>query len=440
VEATALKCLWRALMNEDPYLYKRRRAAWISASVVIILLIIFSLVWVFYWRLRAYTDDAYVEGNLVTITPLHSGFVTAIYTDDTFLVDQGQLIVELDQTDAIIALEESENEFADKVREVAQAFHDVFAYRAQVAIKKAELIKAAQDYKHRKEVLAQEAVSLEDFEHALAEVRSAYFSLQWTYALYQKALAFVQGTSLRNHPAVEAAAERLRQRWVDLYRCHIYAPVKGLVAQRKIQVGMWVDAGSPLMSVIPLDQIWINANYKETQMKYMRIGQPARITSDLYGGGTVFHGKIVGLPGGAGNAFSLLPPQNLSGNWIKIVQRLPVRVELDQKELEKAPLRVGLSMEVTVDLSEPGALVPETNTNAPNYLTPIFEEEEKGDCRAIELIFINNLDPSLTSYAFDPLQLSLVDMKSELEEYQKWIEEALADNTKLEKRFNDCGY
>jgi len=166
---------------------------------------------------------------------------------------------------------------------------------------------------------------------------------------------------------------------------------------------MWVNPADPLLSVIPLDQIWVNANFKETQLKNIRIGQNVKITSDLYGGDIVFHGKVAGLPGGAGNAFSLLPPQNLSGNWIKIVQRLPVRVELNPDELKKHPLRIGLSMEATVDLSDKnGPLVPTSTKGSPLYQTPIFEEEEKGDVEMIERIISENLDPHLSSYADAP--------------------------------------
>lgn len=192
---------------------------------------------------------------------------------------------------------------------------------------------------------------------------------------------------------------------VDLYRCNIYSPVQGLVAQRSIQVGMWVPSGQPLMAIIPLDQIWVNANFKETQMKRMRIGQPVQITSDLYGYETKFHGRIAGLPGGAGNAFSILPPQNLSGNWIKIVQRLPVRVELEESELRAHPLRIGLSMEAIVDLKAPGALVPASPKGSPSYVTDIFKKEEEGDLGWIDQIIETNMDPSLQEYAKNVLQM-----------------------------------
>lgn len=383
---------------------KRKKITLFFFLVCAVLGIAFLFFWFFYLRYIEYTDDAYVEGNQVYITPLRPGFITAIHSDDTFLVKKGQLLIDLDKTDSLIALNQAEKNLARVVRDVCQLFHQVFVYRAEIEIKKASYIKSAQDFEHRRDVIAEGGVSLEDFEHAIAFLSESYYSLLMTELLYEKALSLVQGTSITTHPWVLEAADRVREAWVQLYRCEIYSPVEGLVAQRKIQVGMWVESGQLLMSVIPLDQIWVNANYKETQLKKMRIGQSVRITSDLYGGGTVFHGTIAGLPGAAGNAFSLLPPQNLTGNWIKIVQRLPVRVALDPAELKEHPLRIGLSMESIVDLrDQEGLLVPVTSEGSPTYETPIYVEEEAGDLEAIAKIIEENLDPALAEYAKTPL-------------------------------------
>lgn len=383
---------------------RKKKVAIVLLIVFMVLGVAFLLFWLLYLRFIAYTDDAYVEGNQVYITPLHPGFVTAIHSDDTYLVEKGQLLIDLDKTDAIIALNQAEKNLAQVVREVCQMFHQVFVYQAEIEVKKADFIKTAQDYEHRRAVIEEGGVSLEDFEHSIAFLSGSFYSLQMTELLYEKALSLVQGTAIINHPLVLEASDKVRDAWVRLYRCRIYSPVKGLVAQRKIQVGMWVDAGKPLMSVIPLDQIWVNANYKETQLKKMRIGQKVKITSDLYGRDTVFQGTIAGLPGAAGNAFSLLPPQNLSGNWIKIVQRLPVRVTLDPAELEKHPLRIGLSMEAIVDLrDQDGLLVPKDHEISPLYQTQIFDFEELGDEVAIDAILYENIDPTLSIYAESPL-------------------------------------
>jgi membrane fusion protein (multidrug efflux system) len=382
-----------------------KRSLYFWGGVFAFLLIGF-LYWLLHWRYYEYTDDAYVEGNQVYITPLHPGFVTGIHTDDTFLVKKGQLLVELDKTDAKIALDQAKEDLAQTVRNVCQLFHQTFEYKAQIEIKKAEYLRAVEDFGHRAGVLMAGGVSLEDYEHAVAALRANFYSLRMTEIALDKVLAIVRGTSITTHPLVLSAADRLRNAWVQLYRCKIYSPVEGLAAQRRIQVGMHVDAGAPLLSVIPLDQIWINANFKETQLKHMQIGQRVRITSDLYGRDVIFHGKIVGLPGGAGNAFSLLPPQNLSGNWIKIVQRLPVRVAVEPEILKRYPLRVGLSMEAVVDLrKQTGELVPTSSENSPIYTTSIYEIEEKGDQELIDAILQENLDPTLESYAYTPLQM-----------------------------------
>ncbi len=389
-------------MNESPP-RKGRKIALIFAIVCLIGVIAFLLFWFFFLRFIEYTDDAYVEGNQVYITPLRPGFITSIHSDDTFLVKKGQVLIDLDKTDSLIALNLAKKNLAQITRQVCQLFHQVFAYRAEIEVRKAEFIRAAQDYEHRRDVIEAGGVSLEDFEHAIAALSANYFSLQRTEILYEQAVSAIQGTAINNHPLVLEAADKLRDAWVQLYRCQIYSPVEGLVAQRKIQVGMWVDSGQPLMSVIPLDQIWVNANYKETQLKHMRIGQKVKITSDLYGGNVEFHGCIVGLPGAAGNAFSLLPPQNLSGNWIKIVQRVPVRVALDPEELCQHPLRIGLSMEATVDLhDQEGLLVPTSSEGAPCYATEIYQAEEIGDELEIAQIIEENLDPVLSEYVNSP--------------------------------------
>jgi membrane fusion protein (multidrug efflux system) len=399
-----------APVNPTPeqLLKKRKKIALVFGCVCTALAAASFFLWMFLLRYFEYTDDAYVEGNQIFITPLRPGFITAIHSDDTYLVKKGQLLIDLDKTDSIIALNRAQKNLAQVVREVCQLFHQAFVYRAEIEIRKAEYIKTAQDYQHRKDVIAERGVSLEDFEHAIAFLSSSYYALQMTELLYEKALSLVQGTSIKSHPLVLEAADRVRDAHVQLYRCQIYSPVEGLVAQRKIQVGMWADAGQPLMSVIPLDQIWVNANYKETQLKKMRIGQKVRITSDLYKDDVVFHGQIAGLSGAAGNAFSLLPPQNLSGNWIKIVQRVPVRVSLSLEELKIHPLRIGLSMKAVVDLrDQQGPLVPTTNEGSPTYQTSIYQWEETGDTEIIARIIDANLDPALAAYADSPLIIAV---------------------------------
>ncbi|STX52432.1 multidrug efflux system [Legionella busanensis] len=371
----------------------------IIVLIILILMIVLLVAWLLFWHGEEYTNDAYVQGNQVYIKPLRSGFVTGIYSDETYLVKKGQLLIELNQTDALIALEKAKANLAYAVREVCQAFHEVFQTQAEINIRKAQLLKAQQNFKHRAGVIQDKGVSLEDYQNAADDLKASLAALKSTENNYQRALAFIQNSSIVAHPVVRKAEQEVRDAWVQLYRSNIYAPVDGLIAQRTIQVGMAVNPTEALMAIIPLNQIWVNANFKETQLKHMRIGQPVRITSDLYGREIVFHGRIVGLSGGAGNAFSLLPPENLSGNWIKIVQRLPVRIALEASELRKYPLRIGLSLEVRVDLSKPGPFIP-TSYIGPSYGTDIFTKEEVGNKKLIHEIIIANLDPTLKQYAY----------------------------------------
>ncbi|MBM3184158.1 MAG: HlyD family efflux transporter periplasmic adaptor subunit, partial [Chlamydiae bacterium] len=318
-----------------------------------------------------------------------------------------------------IGFERAKENLAQTVRQVCETFHQATAYRAEIDEKSAELVRNAQDYFHRDEVFKEQGVSIEDYEHSIAALQAKYASLERSAALYRKTIALIQNTSIMNHPLVMQATDQMRDAWVYLYRCKIYAPVKGLVAQRTIQVGMFMQAGDPLMSVIPLDQIWLNANFKETQLKRMRLGQKVNVTVDLWGVEEMFHGRIVGLPGGAGNVFSLLPPQNLSGNWIKIVQRLPVRVALDPEEIARRPLRIGLTCRAVVDTRDTeGLIVPQTTAGSPLYQTPIFEIEEKGDKQFIAGIVQRNIDPLLAEYTekvlpWPDLTISLPDFVQE---------------------------
>lgn len=403
---------------------KKNRHIWIFSSILGGVGFVALILWLSYFRFIAYTDDAYVNGNQVVLTPLVDGFVTDIYTDDTFLVEKGQLLVQLDDTDAKIALDNAKENLAKVVREVCQIFHATFAYQSDIQVRSAELIKTKQDWDHRIDVIQAGGVSLENLEHAEAALKASFFLLKSTESRYQKEKALIQGDSIQSNPMVLLAVDRLRDAWVNLYRCKVYAPVRGLVAQRRAQVGMYLKAGDPMLVVIPLDQIWVNANYKETQMKKMRIGQKVTVTADLYGIGTEFHGQIVGLPGGAGNAFSLLPPQNLSGNWIKIVQRLPVRVALDPEEIKEHPLRLGLSMRAITHLTTQGSgLVPRSTAGSPHYTTKIFELEEVGVESFISKIIEKNIDPALASYRNEPWSAKEMELPMQVDQLIEWLEQ-----------------
>lgn len=390
-------------MSEESLKHKRAWFTWIFFGVLACLIIAFGIFWLTSMRYIKRTSDAYVQGNQVVITPLVNGFITGIYTDDTFLVEEGQLLVQLDPTDAILSYEEARQNFSKAVREVCAIYHQVFAYEAEIQIREAEWTKAQEFYNHRLEVLNQGAISLEDFQTAEANLEETYFAWSNAKSLYEKAVSIIIGRSIRENPLVVAAEDLLSQAWVNLYRTKIYAPVRGLVAQRDAQLGMWVSSGAPLLSVIPMDQIWVNVNYKETQMKNMKIGQKVELQSDMYGRDVQYRGKIVGLPGAAGNAFSILPPQNLSGNWIKIVQRLPVRVALEEEDLVSHPLRIGMTMRSKVDVRKrTGSYLPKSSKGAPIYKTNIYEYEIAKSKKQISSTFLENADPSLEAYFFSP--------------------------------------
>ena len=382
---------------------KRRWTIYFWIFTGLLGLTVFCL-WFFHFRFIRFTYDAYVEGNRVVVNAEEKTIVTKIYSDDTFFVKKGELLIETDPTLYRIRLEKAKENLALRVREVCRMVHDMFALKADIAYWDAFLLRAVQDLQKREQVIGIGGVSLEDLEHARAAVREGESKLESTKSMVKKEAAMVQGTSIFCNPLVVAASEEMKAAWVKLYRTKVYAPVSGLVAQRKIQVGMRVEEGEPLLSIIPLDQIWVNANFKETQMKHMKIGQRVKLYSDMYGRSVMYYGHIVGLPGGAGNAFSLLPPQNLSGNWIKIVQRLPVRVAIDTGPLKRYPLRIGMTMHAIVSVRDrSGPYFTTSQSETPRYITQVFSEETAGVAEEIEKIMQDNIDPALTFFGVNPV-------------------------------------
>jgi membrane fusion protein, multidrug efflux system len=360
----------------------------------------------FYWwiwaRFYQYTDDAYVDGNNVVVTPQVPGIVESFSVMDADLVPEGRIIVELDKTDALISLDRTIADLGNAVRTVMHLFEEAKQYAAMVEVKKAEFVKAAQDYTHRKNLVGEGGVSLEDFEHAEAALKASFASLVATEHQFIAAFSLIENTTPENHPSVEQMKNRVRDAFVFLQRCTIKAPVTGLVAQRTVQVGERVKPGESLMAIVPLDQMWVNANFKEVQLSKMRVGQSAVITSDIYGGDVVFAGIIAGIGGGTGSVFSVLPPQNATGNWIKIVQRIPVRITLDQEQIKKYPLRLGLSMEVTVDIRDTEKpFMPQIRPEQPLYETTVFSTQEEGAEELIFKVIANNLS---TAFLEDTMQ------------------------------------
>ena len=366
--------------------------------VLIILAIVFALAglayflwWLLHGQHHETTDDAYVAGNLIRVTPRISGTVVAVLADDTDHVQRGQVLVKLDDSDARLALSRAEADLADTVRRIAQNFNLVTEREAALRLRQEVLRQARADEERRGgDAAAEQAVSREEVDHAHSAVTKALADVQLAEAQLATAQAATRGTAIDTHPAVMQAATRVREAWLTSSRCEIRAVENGHIAKRSVQVGQQVTAGAPLMALVPLDQLWVEANYKEDQLQRMRAGQPVELVSDLYGRDAVFHGKVVGLDPGTGAAFSLLPPQNASGNWIKIVQRLPVRIALDAKELADHPLLVGLSMKATTDTHDKSGTVLAQDARTGNFATDVFDHADKdAEARVREIIAAN---------------------------------------------------
>ena len=327
---------------------KRKRALLIVAAVVIVGAIAWLAYYFLYARWHQDTDDAYVQGNVVSIVPQTSGTVISIDADDGMKVEAGQALVHLDANDAQVAYDQSVANLAGTVRQVRGLYSSVDAGQADLRAREVAVSQARADVNRRSGLVASGAVSREELAHARDMLAAAEAALSGSRGNLSRSRALVDATTLSKQPQVQAAASQLRQAYLNLQRSAIVAPVSGYVAKRQVQLGQRVQPGATLMTIVPLEQVWVEANFKETQLGKMRIGQPVEVHSDLYGGDIEYDGKVAALGLGTGSAFSLLPAQNASGNWIKIVQRVPVRIELDPKQLVEHPLRLGLSMSVDV--------------------------------------------------------------------------------------------
>lgn len=337
------------------------------------------------------TDDAYVAGNVVPVMPQVAGNVVTLHADDTQLVQAGMPLVEMDPTDAKLALVRSEIQLAQTLRQVQQQMAELKQFDATIALRQAELDRVAGD-QNRREVLGMtNAVGKEEVLHARQNVVAGKAALQVAIQQRNTLQAKLKNTPLAEQPEVRQAAEQVRQAWLDLQRTTILSPVSGVIAKRSVQVGSHVAVGAPLMAVVPLDQLWVDANFKEVQLEHLRIGQPVELSADLYGDRVVYHGEVEGLAAGTGSVFSLLPAQNATGNWLKVVQRLPVRIKLRAEELQQHPLRLGLSMLVTVDVGNTdGPLLTEAQHKATLATTQSLNVDLTGaDERVRQIIAAN---------------------------------------------------
>jgi membrane fusion protein, multidrug efflux system len=368
--------------------------------------------WLVHSRHYERTDDAYVQGNLVQVTPQVAGMVVSVNADDTDFVTAGQPLVTLDRADAVVALAQAQAALAQTVREVRSLYTanstwtaNISQREAEIARAKADLARAEDDLARRRELAESGAVSGEEMSHAQAGVSNAAAALAAAQAALTAARqqlatnqSLTDGTTVDRHPSVERAAAKVRETYLAYARASLPAPVSGYVAKRTVQVGQRVAPGAPLMAIVPLDQVWVDANFKEVQLRRMRIGQPVKLTADAYGSGVEYHGTIAGLGVGTGGAFALLPAQNATGNWIKVVQRVPVRIAVDAKQLAEHPLRVGLSMEAEVDVANTtgSALAAAARTAAP-YTTSAFAHDAEEADALVRKTIAANLGAPMTS-------------------------------------------
>lgn len=382
---------------------KYRKPILIVLTIIIILVgIVVFCHWFYIGRFQQFTDDAYVAGNMVDLMPLVSGTVVAIKADNTDLVTQGQPVVLLDNTDTQLALDKAKANLAATVRQVRELYENADQLRANVAVQAAQYAIAQEDLKRREGSFKGGAVSVETLQHAQTTLNVTRSTLDLARHQYAAANALVENTDLLHYPTLKQAEADLRMAYLNNERTIIRAPVTGFVAKRSVQVGQQIAPGQALLAIIPLNQIWIEANFKEVQLSQVRIGQPVTFTADIYGNKMVYHGKVIGIGAGTGSVFSLLPPQNATGNWIKIVQRLPVKIGIDPQELIAHPLRLGLSTRVTIDIHQTNgkALAASTATNT-EYATPIYQNQDQGAEQLIQTIIKANAGAAIPSAPAD---------------------------------------
>ena len=331
---------------------RRQRGFLILGAVILIGALAYGVYWFFDARFYETTDDAYVSGNIVAVTSRENGTVQALHVDNTQTVRRGQLLMELDPSVVNVNVASAEANLARTIRSVKGEFSHAASSSAQVAQAQVAVSLARADYQRRQQAAGDGAVSQEELNHARDSVRGAEAALAAARGGHDQSLSQIVGTNVANNPDVLSAEAALRNTIIAQGHYRIVAPVDGVVAQRTVQVGQQVAAGTPLLAVVPLSTVWVDANFKEVQLQNMRVGQPVTVTADIYGGKVTYHGKVEGMGAGSGSAFALLPPQNASGNWIKIVQRVPVRIALDPQELADHPLRVGLSVTASVSIKD----------------------------------------------------------------------------------------
>ncbi|MET0935793.1 MAG: efflux RND transporter periplasmic adaptor subunit [Luteibacter sp.] len=380
--------------KDDPKA-KRRKVIVLSVIAAVFLLagLAWLLLYIFVFTQRETTDDAYVKGDMVTISSRIAGTVIEVGVEETERVHQGQVLIKLDPVDAKVSLMNAEGQLAQAVREAQAKMQQANQADAAIPQRRAQYEQARDDYNRRHPLLERRAVSAEEVDNGRRQMQQAKAALDDAEREAAAAHAQVDGTTVENYPAVIQARSQYRNAWVNNGRNAIVSPIEGYAARRQVQVGQRIQAGQDLLTVVPLSDLWIDANFKETQLQHIRIGQPVKITTDMYSD-VEYHGKVVGLNAGTGSAFSLLPAENATGNWIKVVQRLPVRIAIDANDLQKHPLRIGLSTDVNVDTHDrDGRVLSDTIRSKPLASTNVYEQEMgEADQHALEIIRANTVD------------------------------------------------
>ncbi|MBH1964584.1 MAG: efflux RND transporter periplasmic adaptor subunit [Comamonadaceae bacterium] len=393
--------------DATPSKNSKRKPALIAVASIVVLA---GLAWGAYdWMVLSHfeeTDNAYVQGNVIQITPQVGGTVTAIFADETDRVQSGQALIKLDPQDANVMLAQAEAALGQAVRQVRTLYVNNSSLSAQIKLRESEvertrsqLATAREDLARRQGLVAGGAVSGEELSHANAQVTAAQSALQGANAAVAAAReqltsnqALTDGTPVEQHPSVLAAAGKLREAWIAAHRMALPAPVSGYVGKRSVQLGQRVAPGTPLMTIVPLDQLWVDANFKENQLRNIRVGQPVTLTADAYGSKVKFDGKVAGLGISTGSASALLPAQNATGNWIKVVQRVPVRIALNPEQVKAHPLRVGLSMEAEVDVADKtGLSLAEATGSNPLAQTQVYAQADEGAEAQVQSIIAKNM-------------------------------------------------
>lgn len=364
-------------------------------SIFILLLLLISLgsaaYWYFFIKGFEETEDAYVSGNQVMVSAQVAGNISKINVDNMDPVLAGDVLLELDDTNAKLSFEQAKSNLANAVRQVSQLNYTVKQLKSAVRANEITLAQAQGNLNRRVQLVKDGAIDKESFQHAKEAVELAKANLTTSQNQLGANQALLLDGPLSEQPQIQSAVSNLKQAWLNLERTKIRSPIKGYVARRNAQVGQAVSVGGALMAVVTTDQMWLDANFKETQLTHMRIGQPAEIHFDLYGKDKTFDGKVVGIEMGTGSAFSLLPAQNATGNWIKVVQRVPVRIQLDPQQLAENPLRIGLSATVKVNVTDSqGETLRDQAPATPLYSTNVLQYDESAVNNLIESIIRDN--------------------------------------------------